>query len=1247
MKALTNNWRLQYLFCFFYCCSVIANNSTALKHIDTNRKSQLTNSTNTQNPPILMPIEVLGEVGTIETRELNLSEALVKNTKRLWLQINNLSYQNKGSLRINNGDWYDLNHQSVQMHFQEKARGGMVHGGYNTIRFSVPVTNLTSGNNTLEFRFNKSDGISIGYRIVKLNLLDRFGNTLLSDEAFEHDNPDNWEAPYRDAQSIAEGKDLWYNAELWNHYLPEGEKGFWYGIKLPERRKIRAKCTDCHTQDGRDLELFSYSNLSIIERTKFHGLSEEEGKKIASYIRSLTNEHDNVERSGRPWNPPYQPGPAVADLEIHNWHAGAGLDAVLEQDQDILPYMFPNGVNQETVYEYFDADKVQDRTVLPITQQLPDWKHWLPMIHPMDAYGEMWDAEWINKLPKRLYKEARDFLENNDVSQITDAWPLVGYITRMSWSYRAFNQVNGSGHWRSRNSATYRSIINGVGKEYAKTSLARLKAVKTFEVMHEFDLQNFSKKVYAAEDNVPERQWPGRIYHVFEVAPHFTSCETNVGCKNFIGQPRSTGFFESTNWYELQSVIGGGHGISGANAPMDWKYHHNFIRRTGEVSGIHEPLRFFRSIANMYQVRNWKGAGAPSKNGFQIRHQSPHWFLGTSRGLGNERELKRGYLLKSLDNIEPGMTEWVTNGLLNMFLKEMEKPRNHISNFRKSGAGGEGNLDVEQATPYTNSRAGFNYSYHFHQMIPVFAKLGADCELLNRFTDWSQSAWPSWDWQPLKQRSISKLKLKVSGATDNPSDITAVLTNPGSNPKITWYVNEVEITAAADNQVLSNDYFAPGDKISCSVTASVECLSPVKESTLESALVLPTTKLFVSLNDYKITDSEKVDTEEGDILTIHKEIDLKPMIWLDAMQIKNEGSYNEGDLVDIWVDKSGNGYDALQTNDDLKPVYRADHRGLPSIWFGHNDNVNRLTLATADNTEFLNNEWTIFVIGREYAHANDQFILGNRPSNNAGFGIGFKTKPGSRPMYTVEATNQSLNYQKASPTQSFIISALKNTDHISSGMNNNVKQYIYDPDAIQTATPLFLGAYPGSFNRADDKFHKGPIYEVLVFDRSLSNTEMAYVEGYLAHKWKLNDIGLKSHHKFKNNSPTYSEMLTPQGKVAKDLGSGYQQEISKSDFGLYEIENKGSTFTFELIGNIDNDEPLTDIIIYPNPTGNYFEIANVQADSVILFNSIGQKIGTLLPENGVYEIPFHLALGVYQLIITSGDLRYIAKIIKE
>lgn len=124
---------------------------------------------NTEDP-ILLPIEVLGDEGVIEEIECSLSTAIASKTDKIWLQVNNLSYQDKASVKVNDEEWYSLNHNTCYIYSPEKERGGMTHGGHNTIRISFPTNGIVNGINTIKFRFNTSDGISNGYRIVKFNL---------------------------------------------------------------------------------------------------------------------------------------------------------------------------------------------------------------------------------------------------------------------------------------------------------------------------------------------------------------------------------------------------------------------------------------------------------------------------------------------------------------------------------------------------------------------------------------------------------------------------------------------------------------------------------------------------------------------------------------------------------------------------------------------------------------------------------------------------------------------------------------------------------------------------------------------------------------------------------------------------------------------------------------------------------------------------------------------------------------------
>src|SRR5207244_12627418 len=88
--------------------------------------------------------------------------------------------------------------------------------------------------------------------------------------------------------------------------------------------------------DTRDVHSFPTRRSSdlIVARARFHGLSTLEGEQIASYIRSLPSPNP-----GRPWNPPYQPGPRIDEQPVSSWAAGAGLAWVLDRDTDALPLL--------------------------------------------------------------------------------------------------------------------------------------------------------------------------------------------------------------------------------------------------------------------------------------------------------------------------------------------------------------------------------------------------------------------------------------------------------------------------------------------------------------------------------------------------------------------------------------------------------------------------------------------------------------------------------------------------------------------------------------------------------------------------------------------------------------------------------------------------------------------------------------------------------------------------------------------
>ncbi|MFM7023216.1 MAG: carbohydrate-binding protein [Flavobacteriales bacterium] len=1095
---------------------------------------------------IILPVEVLGAEGKVVTRTFNLSLTEATNSVKLWLQINNLSYQNKASIQINNGSWLPLNHQTVNMQAQEKARGGMVHGGFNTIRLTIPSTGIIPGANTISFRFDLSDAISNGYRVVRFNLLDSNANKILADGRFKEDDPNTWVGKYTDAASIAEGQNLWYNAPLKSNYLPAVRKGFWYTAEINPGGPIKATCSSCHVQDGRDLEIFSYSNEAIVERAKFHQLSEDEGEKIASYIRSLSATKSNVGRWGRPWNPPYQPGPSVAKLPVEQWAAGAGLDAVLEQDKDMLPYLFPNGVDQQKVYEHFDSEKTLDRTTLPLAIQFPDWKHWLPMIHPMDAYSknDYWNSPGRQYDPKQGYIDFRNYLlamppANRNKAELMqkngDFW----------LEYRGFLAEGGTwDHWRTKNGSATANLADGVSREWAATSLARLMAVQYFEFMNEFNLQDkakwFTKPGELPNDQSKDRQWFGENYQVFEIPAHFQACVNN-DCNQFMGQPTETGFYESTTWYHLQLILNGGEGMMSWNSPVDYNYHPDFMTKASNSSGIYEPLRYYHSMNAMYQTRTWIGGQSPNTGlGFRIRVMGPWNIYGVSDG-NQFNGFASGEFAKLLDDVEPGMTAWVLNAMLKQFLKEVNQPFNDLAIWNRSADGGDNELDradktyadIIDAVQRTERYETFfgHYAAKFYYYIPRFQKLGVDCQIMEDVIDWCQKAWPLIDWHVFSNKGEMQLNLLLADEQfcSSSNKIKAIATNVTANTIYNWKVNGN--TAAGTGDEFSTANLQPGDIVTCQISSNSTCLL---NNSVESTFVVPSKGYHLTMKktgdaDFKALENIVACTNDQLELKLNIDMDIQPKQWLDAMDVNPGNEPANNSLISSWYDKSGNGFNANANKAELQPRYVTNAmNGLPAIVFGSDNNADGLELFSTSEDDFLNNDWTIMFVGSaQKPTGNDDWrdVIGNKTEGANGwfwrFGSSARVQAAIGPDLQ---HGQNYNFDRG-----FLVQINKKGDVITFYLNGKSDRVI-TKGANVTMTindALYIGQSAAG-NIYSNRYHKGPICELMVFESVISGAQKEFLEGYLCNKWKINHE-LSLTHSYVKKSPFDLVLNTPNG----------------------------------------------------------------------------------------------------------------------
>ncbi len=550
---------------------------------------------------LTLPIEVVGENGTTASVTIEVPARQAREVRSLWMQIHGLAYRDMVSVRVNSGDWLPLNNDTVAVAEPGKSFGG-IGGGFSTLKMTLPLPSnaIVEGANTIRFRFNYTNGIVSGFRVLAFNLLTD-SSAVLEPSLFVQEDPGTWAPLLPDSASILAGKEHWENARL--------SPGSFQTSPL-----IRARCSDCHAHDGRDLKYFCFSNASIIARSRFHGLSEREGQQIASYIRSLP-----APSPGRPWNPPYQPGPGLDVQPVANWAAGAGLAWVLDDDSGTLPFLFGANIDRamppaqgasgkepdwsaivpRITRESFRPDGNLNPREIPISLQLPDWNHWLPQVHPMDAWGSGFQksefSEWYQvignpapaggKAPPGASKlSLRTLLASPDLAASISSGRIVTYFDRWREARRAFLKpyVEGKAvNWTPE-----------LGVKAYSTQLWQL--VKTWEMTQEFGLEARGRELFGPAGE--PRTW-------FNSIPAATAPATvNIpdGSSGMGGSALTNEYFDAS-WYELQIILNSGNHRHRDRTPVDWVYTIGRFLDLYRESRMPEPARLLVGVIKAIQ----------------------------------------------------------------------------------------------------------------------------------------------------------------------------------------------------------------------------------------------------------------------------------------------------------------------------------------------------------------------------------------------------------------------------------------------------------------------------------------------------------------------------------------------------------------------------------------------------------------------------------------------------------------------
>ena len=633
------------------------------------------------------------------------------------LQVHDIKYETEASVQLNASPFVSINTQNVTLLGNAAAFGG-IGGGFTTLEMTMdlslfPPGTLVAGANTITFRFDATDGRTSGYRVLAFNILSS-GTALVAPLAY--DDPSTWQPPLNDAADIAAGKALWYGTGLPALTVPVSGNAV----------AIKARCTDCHAQDGRDLKYFNYSNYSIQVRSIFHGLTAQQGDQIASYIRSL-----DMPSPGRPWNPPYQPGPGLDSQPVENWSAGAGLDAVMDTDQDMQNAMFPNGITPAL----FAANGSLSARETSVTVQLPDWNRWLPSIHPLDApttgpFAAI-NFDFATDPYSTNYALIRTMLKVGDAAAYVSTWKSVW----ANWIV-----AGGSGGFWTIRSALVTAVPNtsswSPATVEAAYSMAKWGMVKNWELMQEFQLEGLSQQLFASTQADP-RAWPSD--HAFLTSPFmvFTSDITSPGLEN---NTKAAGLYDSFTWYLLQLILNNSNKQQDQWHPIDWGYTYNHI--WNGISHLYpSPTLHLLWLAKGLQISN-NGAGPDN----------------TAIGWGFNINDPSGLMANESMPVASGeyINEW--NGTSNATIGQLSEAYltswfAAVSQFtpQQFYSGGQ---TTSTDTPSVNASCG-NGGYSNPQSsmasriwwdLPRFRFFGVNQTLINQIAAWAQTMWPGVTW---------------------------------------------------------------------------------------------------------------------------------------------------------------------------------------------------------------------------------------------------------------------------------------------------------------------------------------------------------------------------------------------------------------------------------------------------------------------------------------------------------------------
>jgi hypothetical protein len=554
------------------------------------------------------------------------ASANLTGTIRLYAKTHRLTYPGKGRVRVNGGAWLNIQRANVTLldHARSYNFASSMDFSQDVLwwTMNLPSSTVRSGANIVEWEYAKEQKEQSGYRVLEFNFLEpekaitqvslagttatltipshgySTGDDVLIENfpgiawrinrihrnisvtgpntfTFSVPNPKalsgTWTYPSVRASRLIVDADSFVNENPATWTAPTGAdatagQSAFHATSLRATdfpgEFITASCASCHAKDGRDLKYFAFSNRSIEVRSQFHGMSVQESRDIAAYIRA----HSSTV-PGRAWYSPYQPCPAADTVPVYEWSGACSEEEVLPNEMGMLEQLASNGTAMTA------SDWSPTRTDLHfrnarISFQLLSLFEWWPRIHPQD----IWVGPNCGVYPTgcfatsdlklgfdQIYEDLEAYCPGTG-TQCQDRIAALGPDgRRMPFAKKIvnFRVLYGQTPYCVGNPADVECanrVATEQNQELVKTySAAQWDAIKSWEVEHALQLGKYALTWYT--DGGAENSRILRYGQFFGFSPNLMRARLNNAMAGILDGTGEAEKLVSMQWYHLAAVV--------------------------------------------------------------------------------------------------------------------------------------------------------------------------------------------------------------------------------------------------------------------------------------------------------------------------------------------------------------------------------------------------------------------------------------------------------------------------------------------------------------------------------------------------------------------------------------------------------------------------------------------------------------------------------------------------------------------